>query len=102
MLRLNRTEFNITGWDYQEVDARHFLPTTPFTDGDTLAEVFVDMDYKDAKHRVSFYCSPDMERDVKAEIDEFMNDIVIGLGFHDDLFYEQLESTNPNFTTLIQ
>ena len=92
----NRTEFNITGWDRQEVDARHFLPIDQFTDGDTLTEVFVDMDYKDAKHRVSFYVF-DGE-----DIDEFMEKFVIERGYHDDLFYEQLESTNPNFTTLIQ
>ena len=99
MLRLNRTMFNVIGWDYQEVDAEHFLPVDQFTDGDTLAEVFVDVAWKDAKHRVSFYCSPDMEGDVKAEL-AYEIENVVSKGFHDDLFYEQLES--DNIPTLIQ
>ena len=97
MLRLNRTEFNITGWDYQEVDAENFLPASPYSEY-TLAEVFVDVDYKGAKHRVSFYCSPDMEN-VKEEIDYEMENVV-SKGFHDDLFYEQLD--NNNVQTLVQ
>ena len=98
---INKDNFNITGWDYRMVDSEHFIPVNPDYNISTVAEVFVDVDYKDAKHKVSFYCMIDDKNNIKEEVDEFMS-AAIKSSCNDDLFYEQLESTNTNFTTRIQ
>ena len=96
---VNKDNFNITGWDYQAVDSDNFLPIDPDYNISAVAEVFVDVDYKDAKHKVSFYCTIDDKNNIKEEVDEFMS-AAIKSSCNDDLFYEQLES--DHIQTLIQ
>ena len=71
------TEFNILSWNYNVLDDDEVL-------------VYVDVAYKNARHRVSFYGMIDDKNNIEEELNECMEQV--NKGFYDDLFYEQLES----------
>ena len=98
---IDKDRFNILKWDYKMVTgSTHWPDYEPGMFGDKLpVEIFVDVDYKDAHHRVSFYCTIEDESRIEEEVDEFMI-CLIEAGYHNELFYGQLK--NSNIPTLIQ
>ena len=92
-IRFNQLDEHNVGTYISVKFKNNFLPIDPDYNISAVAEVFIDVDYKDAKHKVSFYCMIDDKNNIKEEVDEFMS-AAIKSSCNDDLFYEQLESNH--------